>query len=187
MKKVLVVEDKVEEMDTVKAEIAKSNIEAGFLFASNLKEAVEIFKSGVDEVITDLFYPAGGNVPKFLIETLGKELAWFTPSKGQEYYKNLVNEDEIPYGIILALLAREKNLPVVFVSSHEHHSEKSNFLTMMCRSGWFNEDYFVEGLENNHKRWSEALEISLKANYKLLDEHEIEALTSIATAIARAK
>lgn len=190
--KILIVED-------IEIKTAKS------VFKKMKTKIVETLKNGFEEInsgkyqilITDLYYPTGDiEFREGFNEKLGDAI-FDVYDKCRDFNRNgSTNEidfvqsikngvsNEIPSGALLGIYALLKTGTIpLWITSHEHHGYKSDFMTQFVRSlitssiknGYYKDfndvtdrGYFIEGINNKgEKWWGEALSLSTTYDRKL--------------------
>lgn len=181
--KILIVEDN--EIKTAKSVFLKTKTK----IVETLKNGFEEVNSGKYQVlITDLYYPTGDiEFREGFNEKLGDTIfdvydkcRDFNCSTNEIDFVQSIKKgvsNEIPSGALLGIytLLKTGTIPL-WITSHEHHSYKSDFMTWFVRNlitssiknGYykdFNEvtgkGYFLEGISNKgEKLWEEALRLS---------------------------
>ena len=171
----------------------KRNIEMAKKVFGEKTKVVETLEDGFNEsengsyqvLVTDLFYPTGDMVAREEFnEKLGDaiidcyiQIGDRGPSSSLETrrFSKSVKEgiaDEVPSGALLGIYAMLKKGVIPFwISSHEHHSDRSDFMGWFLLGSFGNYFYahpcehFIEGIDiRGIKKWEESLEMVSSLN-----------------------
>ena len=181
VQKVLVIDDKSEELENAKTQLGDLGIK--YETATNLKEGLQKLKEGeYDYILTDLFYPTGLDKKKdeqlakvigdlymdgYTMQDYGtKYVEKFRPYT-ESLHRGEFKPDEFPSGMIMAELMIRKGIrrstigqasPFVrIVTSEHHHGDKVEgaYVTDTNVIGCFP---LLDEIQEGKKNWSEAID-----------------------------
>lgn len=164
--KILIAEDNKTEIEVAKMVFGKTRI------VETLEDGLKEIENNPDNyqvLVTDLYYPTGDLIFKEEFdERLGSAIldsykfAPFNYPEETRLFAQSVKDgraDEIPSGALLSIYALlKKGIRPVWISSHEHHGSKSDFMTWFLRGpireySCLNEGFFIEGTDRKKKKW----------------------------------